>query len=480
MASVGTTQVNHTGGSNNGAPQLQLTPDRYTTLDTLINTTKDFVLPELVQSYGDQGITGFLRLTGAVNNGGTSDQVDWWEAGRRHQTFTGNASTNTGDTIAIDVGADDDNDPAVNKLVQTNDVIMNVNTGARLIVEDDRRTAGGLGSTVDNDAITVSRLDGATIANDGATYTASTDETYIVLGNLYGQGTDQPEHFTDAQPVKYFNPFMIVKDRYQVNGSQATNIGWVDVGGGEYRWFMYGEQEARKRFEDRREMMMLFGEKRDGGYNSNSAELGLGSEGYFSAVEARGIVVSNANANPLDSFAEFDDIILELDKQGAPSEYAMYVNRKQDLAIDDMLASGIATSVTAGLAGQFGAFNNDSDMAVKLGFKSFTRGGYTFHKHDWKLLNDPTLLGASNKFQGAMIPMSQVTDARSGMKAPALAMYYKAANGYSREMEHWVTGGGVLGYNNNGDAGKDVATFHYRSEIALCTRAANQHVVIKG
>jgi hypothetical protein len=47
-------------------------------------------------------------------------------------------------------------------------------------------------------------------------------------------------------------------------------------------------------------------------------------------------------------------------------------------------------------------------------------------------------------------------------------------------MEHWVTGGGVLGYNNNGDAGKDVATFHYRSEIALCTRAANQHVVIKG
>jgi hypothetical protein len=145
-----------------------------------------------------------------------------------------------------------------------------------------------------------------------------------------------------------------------------------------------------------------------------------------------------------------------------------------------MLAGGIATSVTAGLAGQFGAFNNDSDMAVKLGFKSFTRGGYTFHKHDWKLLNDPTLLGASNKYQGAMVPLTQVTDARSGMKAPALAMYYKAANGYSREMEHWVTGGGVLGHTNNGDAGKDVATFHYRSEVALCTRAANQHVVIKG
>ena len=30
---------------------------------------------------------------------------------------------------------------------------------------------------------------------------------------------------------------------------KATNIGYVNVGNGDYRWFMYGEQEARKRFE---------------------------------------------------------------------------------------------------------------------------------------------------------------------------------------------------------------------------------------
>ena len=177
---------------------------------------------------------------------------------------------------------------------------------------------------------------------------------------------------------------------------------------------------------------------------------------------------------------DLDSSIIQLDKEGAPAEYAAYVDRGTSLAIDDMLATGIATQNTAGLAGQFGAFNNDADMAVKLGFKSFTRGGYTFHKHDWKLLNDPTLLGASNYLQGAMVPMTQVADARTGVKAPALSMYYKEAGGYSREMEHWVTGGGVLGHTNNGDAGKDVATFHYRSEIALVTRAANQHVLIKG
>ena len=252
---------------------------------------------------------------------------------------------------------------------------------------------------------------------------------------------------------------------------------------------MYAEQEARKRFEDQREMMMLFGEVRsgevDGSSDSSTGGLAMGnefagSEGYFSAIDARGIQVTGANANPLDSFSEIDDIIIELDKQGAPGEYAMYLNRKQDLAIDDMLASGIATGVTAGLPGQFGAFQNNADMAVQLGFKSFTRGGYTFHKHDWKLLNDPTLLGASTKFQGVMTPLANVVDARTGNSTPSLALYYKEANGYSREMEHWVTGGGVLGHTNNGDLGTDQAVFHYRSEVALCVRAANHHVVLKG
>ena len=460
MATIGT----GTSYSLDQAPaDLRLTPETYTTVDTLVKATKDFVLPDLVQSYGDQGITGFLNLVGAVKAGGTSDQVDWWEAGRRHRKEAFTDALAADDVLTFTVA---DSHP-----FQKQDVIMDSNTGKRYIV------TGGEGTV----NLTCIALDG------GATGTPSvTAGNLIHLGNMYAQGTNQPQRFLDADIEKYKNPFMIVKDRYQVNGSQATNIGWVNLGGGEYRWFMYGEQEARKRFEDRREMMLLFAEKFDGGTSTLAAysdgEGGdlAGSQGYVSAVEERGIVISNANANPMDSFSEFDDLILQLDKQGAPSEYAMYLNRKQDLAIDDMLASGIATSVTAGLPGQFGAFNNDSNMAVKLGFKSFTRGGYTFHKHDWKLLNDPTLMGASNYLQGAMIPLTNVTDARSGAKAPALAMYYKEANGYSRELDHWITGGGVMGHTNNGDTGADVATFHYRSEIALVTRAANQHVIIKG
>ena len=470
MATIASTTVDHT---SNGV-QYRLTPEKYTTVDSLLDPIKDMVHPQLVETYGEQGITGFLKLTGAINAGGQSDQVDWYEIGRRHRTIVGDISSASGATQLLTITPGDDEatsadglDPSTLKHVQKNDILMNTANGERYLVVDRLNNSDG-------DGVTLARLDAAAFS--------SADDvsggTFAVVGNMYAQGTDQPLRFTTQDIIKRSSPFAIVKGRYEVNGSQATNIGWVDVGGGDYRWFMYEEANARKRFEDQREMTLLFGEAHDGG-QATGADL-AGTEGYFAALEARGVQVSNANANPLDSFSEFDDIIIELDKQGAPSEYAMYVNRKQDLAIDDMLAAGVATSVTAGLPGQFGAFNNDSDMAVKLGFKSFTRGGYTFHKHDWKLLNDPTLLGSGTAFQGVMCPMSQVADARTGLRAPALAMYYKEANGYSREMEHWVTGGGVLGHNNNGDAGTDQAVFHYRSEVAMVVRAANQHVLIKG
>ena len=46
-------------------------------------------------------------------------------------------------------------------------------------------------------------------------------------------------------------------------------------------------------------------------------------------------------------------------------------------------------------------------------------------------------------------------------------------------MEHWVTGGGKLGHNNNGDLGADQAGFTTDPK-SPCVCAANQHVVIKG
>tara|TARA_R100001510_G_scaffold4815_1_gene3785 strand:+ start:205 stop:1572 length:1368 start_codon:yes stop_codon:yes gene_type:complete len=452
--------ITATQNSTDLAALLKTSPDAYVALGTLLSYNKPDNRDLLIETYGDQGITGFLELTGAVKNAGTADHVQYWEDGRLHKTvaISGGGGVDAGATGHFTVAGFT---TGTDQPVRLNDVLLTPG-GQRLVVValDDS-----------NEEIDVKRLDGENVvAEDSAT-------TLIVIGNIYAQGTSQPTTFYQTDVLKRENPFFITKETYQVNGSQATNIGWIDANGqGDYRWYVKGEMDTRKRFLNQREMMMLFSDKENTANEGVALASGTitGSEGYFTAVEDRGITTTG----DFDSMADIDSIILLLDKEGAPSEYAMYVNTQTGLNMDDMVASGIATATTAGLAGQFGSFQNDADMAVRLGFKSFTRGGYTFHKHDWKLLNDPTLLGAFGTplFKGAMVPMTQVADAKTGKKSPALEMNFKSANGYNRELEHWVTGGGVLGFNTDGD---DVAKFHYRSECNLITRAANKHVVLK-
>ena len=415
---------------------------KYVDLGSYINeVNKPDNRDALIKTYGKQGITGFLSMVGAVKAQAVADEVQYWEEARLHQLQEG-----TSDATGLIVTAA----AAANIFVRENDVVLSGSD--RFFVSD-----------ITGTAITLVALDGS------ATLAASASVKLAVIGNLYAQGSDQPNGGFEANVVKRTNPFMIMKESYKVSGSQATNIGWIDLGNGDYRWYMKSEADTRQRFLDKREMMLLLGEK-------TSAVTGVsGSEGYFAAIEDRGIVASGSDAD-FASLADVDAIIVELDKQGGAAEYAMYVDRATDLAIDDMIAGGGASlsAATSGVAGQFGAFNNDKEMAVELGFRTFGRGGYTFHKHDFKLLNDPTLLAEAD-FAGVMIPMAKVADAKTGEKAPALEINYKATNGYSREMEHWMTGS-ILGASN---ATEDSVQFNYRSECNLITRAANRHVLLK-
>jgi hypothetical protein len=392
-------QPSLSGGVNQAFKRLD--PAKYTSLGDFINeVNRPDIREALVKTYGDQGITGFLQMTGAVKSAGSADKVQWWEETRLHARQTGDWDAN-GDIIVTLA------DEAI--YTRVNDVLLI--GSVRYVV----KSVTASGTPVSSYALEVEALDGS---------------------------------------------------------SQATNIGWINVGNGDYRWYVKGEMDTRQRFLDKREMMMLLGEK--GSVTVDQKTVG-GSEGYFAAIEDRGIVETGG---VLSSLADLDAIVTELDKQGAAPEYAVYGNTEQMLAIDDMVASlngasGFASGGPTTGAAAFGAFQN-ADQAVKLGFKSFTRGGYTFHNKSWKLLNDPTLLGGS-AFKGVMIPMTSVIDPKTGSRAAALEMNHKAVDGYSREMEHWMTGS-ILGVTNTND---DSLQFNYRSECNLVTRAANQHVLIR-
>jgi hypothetical protein len=436
----------------------RLDPTKYVSLGDFID---EINAPDnrdaLVKTYGNQGITGFLQLTGAVKSNGTADEVQYWEETRLHpaQAATPAASAAVAaTTLTLNMAVN------TQKPLRVNDVIL-IGGQDRFIVT---AVAGGAETTYAASATaTVVSLSSAGLTASAAAASAS----FPIVGNLFAQGTDQNAGYLESNVVKRTNPYMILKETYKVTGSQATNVGWINLGNGDYRWYIKSENDTRQRFMDKREMMMLLGEQIT---NTGVTAYGDGSEGYFSAIEDRGIV----NTGGVSSLSDLDALIVALDKQGAAAEYAVYVNRAQDLDFDDMIAAGIGSNLTAGVMTQFGAFNNSPEMAAHLGFASFMRGSYGFHKHSWKLLNEPTLL-AGSKYQGVMIPLTQVADPRTGTKAPALEMNYKATNGYSREMEHWMTGS-ILGVTNTNE---DSLQFNYRSECNLVTRAANQHVVLK-
>ena len=456
-----------TGTGFYGTPAVdafrKATPDKYVSLGDFIDEiNKPDNRNQLVKSFGAQTITGFLQMTGAVKAQGIADEVQWWEEARLHATqkagtaTIASAAAGAAQTITLASSA------TVN--IRLNDILMLPN-GNRVFVAAITATGATPQAQVFN-------LKNATLP------TAAADLTLPIVGNLYAQGTDQPTEYLESNVLKRTNPYMIVKEAYKVTGSQATNLGWVEVAPGDFRWFMKGEMDTRQRFIDKRELMMLLGQKVTSTATSGLSSAAIsGSEGYFDAIENRGLI----SGGRITTLAELDAIVKELDRQGAGPEYAMYVDRTQDLKIDDLIAAGLGSSLTSGVATQFGAFNNSADMAIALGFKSMSRGGYTFHKHSWKLLNDPTMLGITNSsvelspYAGVMIPLSTVVDAKTGDRSPSLEINYKASNGYSREMEHWLTGS-VLGSSN---ATSDLVQFNYRSEIALVTRAANRHVVIK-
>jgi hypothetical protein len=448
MATLGNVTYGLAGSNpaGNNFELQKLDAAKYISLYDLVNKPDN--RDALIKTYGNQGITGFLQLVGATKAVATNDEVQYWEEERLHKKQAGTLSAITAADATCTLTAS----AASDVIVREQDVVL---------VSGSER---GLVTGVSGAAITITAL-----SSDGFSAASSGSVSMPIIGNLYKQGSDQPSSFIESGITKRTNPFMIMKEVYKVTGSQATNIGWINLGNGDYRWYLKSEGDTRQRFMDKREMMMLLGEKVSA---SGISDID-GSEGYFAAIEDRGIVQSGL----INTIAEVDDIVKVFDKEGAASEYALYVNRAQDLAIDDMLAAGqlaSGTSATTVGAAAFGAFQNSPETALTLGFRSFARGGYTFHKHDWKLLNDPTLL-ADSDFYGVAVPMAQVADAKTGEKAPALEMNYKAANGYSREMEHWMIGS-VLGASN---ATEDNVAFHYRSECNLVTRAANRHMLIK-
>ena len=207
-----------------------------------------------------------------------------------------------------------------------------------------------------------------------------------------------------------------------------------------------------------------------------------GTEGLFAAIEARGNVYSGfagAAAPGSGALADFDEILKQLDKQGAIEENMLFLSRATALDFDDMLAAtngGFASTQAA----SYGLFDNEAEMALNFGFSGFRRGSYDFYKTDWKYLNDATTRGMSNAIDGVMIPAgtSTVYDQMLGsnIRRPFLHVRYRASETEDRRFKAWITGSVGGAYTTD----LDTMRVNFLSERCLITQAANNFVLFKG
>ena len=486
-------------GSLNSVPASQkaLLSSNYIDFTADGNDWGQQYVPDLMEKeaevFGNRTISGFLAQVGA-EEAMSSDQVIWSEQGRLHLSYIGKYDTNEATfTVTKDI---DGNALSTTHGVRINDMV---------VVATAEGTIKCLVSAVSAAVITALPYERATadlasaFSDTGAP--SADNATLLVIGSEFGKGKQGQgattatvnNGFGAVKPThqSFHNKPIIMKDYYEISGSDASQIGWVEITGeagqSGYLWYLKAEGETRSRFADYMEMSMLEAVKgveaastADG--TVNGAANGFGTEGLFAAVETRGNVTTGVTGvNAATDLAEFDAILAEFDSQGAIEENMMFINRATSLAMDDMLAS--MNSYGAG-GTSYGVFNNSEDMALNLGFSGFRRGSYDFYKSDFRYLNDKSTRGGINSrdavapLRGIIIPAgtSTVYDQQLGknLKRPFLHVRYRASQTESRKMKTWTTGsvGAVT-------SDLDAMQVHYLSERCLITQGANNFMLMK-
>ena len=471
--------------------------NNYLAFNTAAAGANDFAqqyLPEVyeaeVERYGNRTLGGFLKMVGAEMPM-TSDQVIWSEQNRLHISYTGCTLTGPGAGTFVfsvptnaAVGA-----TSIKNAIAPNDtiVVMNPTTGVTL--------KGIVGLVAPNGALTNVTAYPFTTANWDtlgiAAAAGAAGLKIFVYGSLFAKGTGSGNFSVQPQFTQYSNQPIIIKDRFEINGSDMAQIGWVEVatedGTSGYLWYLKSESETRLRFDDYLEMAMVEGElaAAGGGFTANVAGVpgfnvaGInshGTEGLFQAITNRGNIMSGFQG--ATGISDFDQILKNLDTQGAIEENMLFLNRDTDLEFDDML-SQISAGQSGGTA--YGLFENSEDMALNLGFSGFRRGSYDFYKTSWKYLNDASTRGgvAVNNIDGVLIPAgtSTVYDQILGtnIRRPFLHVRYRASQGDDRRYKNWITGTAGGAYTSEIDS----MIVNWLSERCLVTQAANNFVLFQ-
>jgi len=185
-------------------------------------------LPDLMEKeaevFGPRTISGFLSQVGA-EEAMTADQVVWSEQSRLHISYTGNMKNTNVFEVTKDI---DGNAITTTHAVRLNDTVIIANANG---------VFKGVVQLISGADITI----GTYNAGDIAQLTTANASTILVYGSEYGKGTgyysnasgltptsvNNERHSANEPKFKTFtNKPIIMKDFYEVSGSDTSRIGW--------------------------------------------------------------------------------------------------------------------------------------------------------------------------------------------------------------------------------------------------------------
>ena len=290
--------------------------------------TKQF-LPDVYEKeaeiYGNRSIGSFLRMVSAEMPS-ASDEIRWVEQGRLHIKYDKVSMQAAGGTgtvqFTINLQANPDGTAyaaAAAGAVRVGQTIMvqggngsGVPVGPVLkgVVTVKSEAAAGDTATFTAICYTAANFNAVT----GASGYSNGDATVLVYGSEFAKGTDGMDGAIDASYSSYTNKPIILKDNYNINGSDTAQIGWIEVtsenGASGYLWYLKSEHETRQRFEDYLEMSMVEAVKKGASAGSGFPANVTGSEGLFAALEGRGNVFTDLSSDT--DLSDFDLILKQL------------------------------------------------------------------------------------------------------------------------------------------------------------------------
>jgi len=468
-------------------------PGSYLTFDSASGggTFAKQYLPEIyeqeVERYGNRTLSGFLRMVGAEMPM-QSEQVIWSEQNRLHVAYK-NVTVVTATTFKFTVGTvtEGNTTATVTNVLSKNQTVVIINPATGREVKAIITSVGAATGTPSEVTITVAPyLSASIVTGSNGTNGIATGTTgckVFVYGSEYAKGsTLTGDSYLSVDPsfTQFSNSPIIIRNKYTINGSDMAQIGWVEVateaGANGFLWYLKAESETRLRFEDYLEMAVIEGEL--GTSAAITAGASKGTEGLFAAVKKRGNTVAAFGGTATENLTSFDNILKNLDTQGAIEENMLFLNRATSLEIDDMLGN-LSSGAQGGTS--YGLFENSEQMSLNLGFTGFRRGSYDFYKTDWKYLNDAStrggLTGTGATIDGVLIPAgtSTVYDQQLGtnIRRPFLHVRYRASQADDRRMKTWVLGSAGGAYTSDTDA----MEVHFLSERCLCVQGANNFVL---